>query len=161
MKYAESTIRKHRKQWLDALESGDYSQCKGKLVKTKQTTGEPVSYCCLGVAATLAKVPSENVKGDAGNKYRHGVLMFWDGGDQGCYEETEMLPEDAMEWLGLRSGDPELDLPPGHKHYNIWGTSLVSLNDRGVSFADIAAMIREYGFTEQHDALKWKKSVTS
>ncbi len=162
--YAPSTIRKHRAQWLKALESGELSQVKGQLVKTKQSTGEPIGFCCLGVASDLAKVPCMNVKGNADNKYRNGYLIFaddaWEAAseDSLSYSQSELLPQDAMRWLGLLDQDPivaihfthRLGGKSGHRH----GVNLTTLNDSGVSFKEIASLVREFGFIADHDSLK-------
>ena len=44
-----------KQQWIDALRSGEYDQCKGALGKLDPDTGA-MSYCCLGVLATIAGV---------------------------------------------------------------------------------------------------------
>lgn len=44
-----------KQQWIDALRSGKYDQCTGALAKPDPDTGA-MSYCCLGVLATIAGV---------------------------------------------------------------------------------------------------------
>lgn len=155
-KYAPSTIRKHRQQWLAALESGELKQCKGALAKTVQATGEPKSFCCLGVASILSGTPFENVKGTEANHWAHGTLHFatrnkWD-------EKTtyELLPTQAQAWLGVKNDDPHVHIPRGHpkdKSFDGAGVSLASMNDSGMRFTEIAALVREFGFIPEHDAL--------
>jgi hypothetical protein len=44
-----------KQAWIDALRSGEFNQCTGALGKLDPDTGT-MSYCCLGVLATLAGV---------------------------------------------------------------------------------------------------------
>lgn len=41
-----------RQKWIDALRSGKYTQCTGKLVRNPSE--ERLSYCCLGVLCDVA-----------------------------------------------------------------------------------------------------------
>ena len=43
-----------RQEWLEALESGEYKQHRGMICDLPD---DPRAFCCLGVAARLAKVP--------------------------------------------------------------------------------------------------------
>lgn len=100
--------------WADALESGEYTQGQGALCKN----GE---YCCLGVLIDLA--------------IKHGVQIRTElqptSGRVQYDEHYGFLPHSVAAWAGLQDSR-------GSFH----GGSLFDLNDSGVSFREIAAIIR-------------------
>jgi hypothetical protein len=112
------------KIWHDALLSGQYPQGSGTLLRDGR-------YCCLGVATHEA--------------IKHGVtgLRVGDDGDGGFvrvttnYTETDTLPPEVKEWLGVDRSDPELVTEAEGS------VSASSLNDEWlISFEEIAACIR-------------------
>jgi hypothetical protein len=137
-----STIRRRRKKWLEALRSGDFKQAKGCL--KKQTKGE-IRHCCLGVAAELAGVQSQRDEHSLGS----GVFHFRFQDEGLAFEQSQMLPEGGMEWLGLNTDDPHINLKDKDDCY----LNLAGLNDRGWSFAKIADAIEEHGFLPENDLL--------
>lgn len=68
-----------RTEWLKALRSGDYKQCRGSLRSTTFESAE-TSYCCLGVLAKIAGLKfaegdSNLLEGDSypSDSYRHKI----------------------------------------------------------------------------------------
>ena len=107
---------KEQLEWIEALESGEYKQCKS-LLYDPETDG----FCCLGVACKLNGVALEDAR------YRDGCV------DQNLSASLET--KGVMKELHLRdangAGGPDQD-------------SLTSLNDyEGMSFALIASRLRE------------------
>lgn len=144
-------IEAHRKQWIDALRSGNYKQGTQYLHRRADN-----SYCCLGVACALAgtKAEPKEVRAhrrDPATGHVHDstivVTVF------GANEANEaVLPADVMEWLGLLDNNPVIDFPNGDAPRA--GTSVAELNDKGWSFDQIADAIEAYGFISYNDALK-------
>ena len=108
---------KEQLEWIEALESGEYKQCRSVLYDPK-TDG----FCCLGLACKL-----------------NGVLLEDDRYRDGCVNQNlsaSLETTDVMNRLHLRDangcGGPDQD-------------SLTSLNDYdGVSFPSIAARLRAH-----------------
>lgn len=104
-------------KWADALESGEYKQGKGKLFDGQ-------SYCCLGVACVLA-----------GRKFEESEV--WNG--VWVVENTlseSYLPEDVKIEIEMKHGT-------GSIFYNGRNTTLADLNDNGLTFTEIAKIIRD------------------
>lgn len=122
-------------KWIEALESGDYDQCSGKL--TKISSDGKLSHCCLGVVTEVAiangleGLSFETRTGD-GSTFRayHWLDTDLYGDAQGSW-----LPGPVRDWLGTSSGgDVDLDNA---------GTSASVANDRlGWDFTRIAAALR-------------------
>lgn len=91
-------------KWLEALESGEYKQCKTTLY-------DGVGYCCLGVAvkAVLNKPLKE-------------------------YEQSVLSREDFIA-LGLFSDNGSPQVPD-------YRGCMAEMNDNGMSFKEIAAILR-------------------
>lgn len=105
--------------WVEALESGEYKQGKGKLVKLMTSERR---YCCLGVACDLyiKEYPRSRF---ASEFRRFGTLQ----------REGEVCAPIVQKWLGLRTN---------RGVYN--GGSLARLNDVGNKpFSYIAKRIRD------------------
>lgn len=111
---AESSHAEVREHWAQALESGEYAQATGRLADTDEE-GEPVSYCCLGVACDLA--------------IRAGVLDSFDPDHADLADSYRYRA--VMRWIGLR--DVSGKYASG---------SLAVDNDAGETFREIAATIR-------------------
>lgn len=105
-------------EWLDALESGDYSQTRNVLQDRR-------GYCCLGVACDLfaKKFP------DKISVVHQSGTVFYGGGNTS-------LPESVREWLGLK------DIA-GTYFYEGEEQALATDNDSGLPFKDIAAIIKK------------------
>ncbi len=120
MKY----LNKKAMKWIDALESGEYKQCKGML---KEGTG----FCCLGVACEID---------DAVEWSEVHKRYIFDGES----EFTE-LPEEYNKQLGLTSSFGESQgciLYKGEEV--IEAESLLNLNDQeGFTFKQIARILRD------------------
>lgn len=119
--------------WVEALESGNYSQTKETLVSRK---GD--SFCCLGVQCKLEGFKTTSYRDFDGSVQQR---LFTIGGS----EYDNYPPESVLNKYGLSEGGKE-----GFLTANIYA----SLNDDGVydhetgrtkrfNFKDIAAKLRE------------------
>ena len=106
-----------KQKWVDALRSGDYQQTKGRLRKEDK-------FCCLGVLCDLY-IKENNVE------WQHNEV------DDYFYENHfSILPSSVVEWSGVKHEIPTVT--------NFYETeSLVSLNDGGSTFEQIADLIEE------------------
>ena len=144
--YTDAEILDHRRQWLAALRDPDRMQVKNVLCKLDDD-GNAVGYCCLGVAADVAGT-------------RWNVLKVNGTGPVRTYEgecgstSYEVLPPETAEWLGLGS---EARLPDLNRQYDGHTLSLAGLNDEGLSFGEIAALIEEFGiYGDPYAHLGWR-----
>ena len=66
LKHKYSLPKDFKKEWIKALKSGNYVQGAGSLRKdpTHSTPDCKPTYCCLGVACSVAGVPEEYIKGE-------------------------------------------------------------------------------------------------
>jgi hypothetical protein len=111
--------------WALALESGDYDQGTGYLVQNLSEHLAP-KYCCLGVLCDLAN------KAGVGGGQIDNKLYGWNFSTNGA-----TLPEIVIEWAGMNS--------PGGQFNNAGDCDyLISHNDDGESFTEIAVIIREH-----------------
>lgn len=102
------------RKWAQALESGEYKQCKGQLRK-----GD--SFCCLGVLCNLHA--QEHPEIAAKQKKKSSYLS-----------EATALPDAVQEWAGM---DSEYGA-------RVYGRPLTMLNDaEGFTFPEIAKVIRK------------------
>jgi len=119
-----------RKMWVDALESGKYKQVRKAL--TIEENGV-VGHCCLGVLSELAVqegvIPPREVayQGKGNTYYSYGAY----GSD------TTVLPLEVMEWAGIVTEEGVMPTYKGRPE-----NTLVGLNDAGMSFEEIAAVIK-------------------
>lgn len=116
--YTTEEILEHREKWLQALESGNYQQCRGVL---QDETG----FCCLGVACEISGLGKwENHPETLSKQYNVGEVKI------------SVLPQKVKDYLGLVSenGDPR----EYHKNLN----PLTMMNDKGDTFKQIAAHLR-------------------
>jgi len=106
---------KEQLEWIEALESGEYKQCRRKLYDPK-TKG----FCCLGVACVINGVPITS------RYYQRN------GGANSLLSTAKT--EAVMRKLHLRTslGRAITD-----------GSTLSALNDRGESFEFIAEVLRK------------------
>lgn len=120
--------------WTDALLSGDYEQGTKNLNRDGK-------FCCLGVLCDLAvksgvNVPVDEQAGGEGivfyGRHRSTLPIEVDAwATEGMTEESVMT-----EWQRGALGDTGI-IPGTH------GTNLADLNDRGKTFEEIAAVIKE------------------
>ena len=106
-----------KQKWLSSLRSGDYQQTQLKLHTDD-------GFCCLGVLCDLYG-KEHNVEWDLVEDEDHSYYMFQD--------YPSFLPLPVVEWAGVESHYP-----------GIPGTSLVTLNDNGSTFNEIADLIEKH-----------------
>ena len=124
-----------KKDWIDALRSGEFKQCTGVLAKRDPESGT-TSYCCLGVLATIAGVGAvpqelpdwENLVFDFDGKLESGVIPE-------AHQNTIVSDLD-LSTLVAPATNPLL--PPGDLM-----RILSSKNDKGATFEDIATYLEE------------------
>ncbi len=123
MQFYKEEIEKNVRDWLSALRSGEYQQVKGTLKTNK-------GHCCLGVACEVLKQKLNLVE---------GVLLREDNDlDHNIFSErftfnrqSATLPRNVQMSLGLNDMEG-----------CFYGErSLSQLNDRGLSFLQIADLI--------------------
>lgn len=102
-------------KWVAALRSGEYDQGNGKL----NMGGK---FCCLGVLCDIAV--KEGVISPRGSEHSPDLVIYGD--------EAAWLPKEVMDWSGMRTDSGSLG-----------ETSLVSMNDSGVPFLEIADTIEK------------------
>lgn len=113
-----------RKQWVEALRSGEYKQAVGCLRDAHDEVGrsELDGFCCLGVLCDLYA-----------KEYRQPVEVG-SGPVWGCTDDfeipfdgqTAMPPPYVLEWAGIRRSVAD---------------TLADLNDHGTEFTEIADQI--------------------
>jgi hypothetical protein len=104
-------------KWLEALESGDYKQTKGRLFDGK-------GYCCLGLLCAVT-----------GEQFQKSADSYVIG------SESTVLPVHVAEKALVANLNGRFD---GHFHH-IGGKAyygLAAANDCGATFSEIAAFIR-------------------
>lgn len=129
-----------KERWITALESGKYSQ-------SHRTLADANGFCCLGVLCEIAMedsvVNKEIIPDGTGN-----FFSKYEGPDD---YSTSMLPEDVQVWAGIDKNPffPNEDVKEviGEFPEELTGygakVSLAALNDSGLSFTEIAKVIRE------------------
>jgi hypothetical protein len=112
-------------QWVGALRSGEYTQGIGQLREGSE--GEAGAYCCLGVLCELYD------KAMGGDCWEYGSVETPNGFQQQYTHKGENnYPScEVMDWAGLWVTESE----------SIDGEGLVSANDGGQSFEEIADII--------------------
>lgn len=103
-----------REDWPNALESGEFQQGKGKLVRHRTKADE--EYCCLGVACKLLS--------------QAGLLP------KTTWKDDAFLPPQAVALLGISPEGAYKDPKSGKE------TDLAQDNDNGKTFTEIAKIIR-------------------
>jgi hypothetical protein len=114
--YTQEEIEENRRIWIEALESGAYSQTTSYLRKND-------SFCCLGVACKVLGAVETLVP--AGINYYQ-------------YDDNDaLLPNRVIAALGMASADGRFYTDEGER------LDLVGMNDhRGATFQDIADVIK-------------------
>lgn len=109
-----------KKEWIDALNSGEYKQGMVYLKRNNQ-------FCCLGVLCDIySKKTGKGNWEPAVTDY--GVEKF----TVGDKIDTSGLPVSVREWSGVSGALGELKQ-----------RSLAMLNDEGMTFKDLAKVIEE------------------
>lgn len=106
------------KKWVEALRSGDYRQTQNALQHTKDTDENPEGFCCLGVLCDVAVKEGLDIKVVPLNG---GQVLYGSDEDARLGE----LPRSVMEWAGLTSSDPIVEVPD----LDYESESLSTLND--------------------------------
>jgi hypothetical protein len=123
-----------KKAWVEALRSGEYTQARGALCRTEDTSddetgrADKAGYCCLGVLTDLA-VKAGVVQWSP--EPRAPELQAVMDGTGSWYSLT---PPQVVTWAGLDRADPKVG-PEGER--------LSGLNDFGEDFEKIAKLIEE------------------
>lgn len=118
--------KKVKKLWIKALRSGEFKQGKGYLEKDE-------SYCALGVLSVLALL--------------EGQCTYNADGAIGRFDNKRFgLSFTVMKWAGIAQ-DQERFLKPEEDrvivNYKNKPTTLADLNDRGLTFKEIALIIQK------------------
>lgn len=100
-----------KRNWVEALRSGEYRQTEGYL-----RTDE--GHCCLGVLCDLAEKRGVVQGGHDGNRYGYGR-----------WSESHTLPEEVMEWAGTRGDDNPMVTVYLGAEYGTRSMPLAELND--------------------------------
>lgn len=109
-----------KKQWVDALRSGEYEQGRFRL-RNPDTN----KFCCLGVLCNLHAQAHPEI---ASQQTDPGRYMG----------SSEYLPKEVMQWAGFSVGAPEVVMWEEHAR------TLSSLNDgHALDFLEIAKLIEE------------------
>ena len=110
--YTVEEQKEHRKQWVAALRSGNYTQTRGVLRNAQ-------GFCCLGVACDISGLGEWEAREDVINSY---------------INHFDTLPRVVSDWLGISSS--------GHGINGNESFSLTILNDVSLyTFDQIADLI--------------------
>lgn len=124
-------------KWIKALNSGKYSQTTGVL---KDSDG----FCCFGVLCELYKKEHKDTSWEKDGEETYSSYTFM--------EEDALPPTKVMKWAGFKKIDDTRTrnkyMPDNEKYSPLIsdkGTkrSLDDLNDSGLTFKEIAKVIKE------------------
>lgn len=97
-------IAANRQAWITALESGEFTQGRGKLRMSKND-GEPrgiIKHCCLGVGCEVFR--RETGRGVwEGN----GFTAADPKGSDGTYTGLGLMPREVMDYFGLSNREQD------------------------------------------------------
>lgn len=121
--------KKYKEKWIDALESGEYKQIKGRLRSS-------YGYCCLGVLCDVVK--DEIGFGWTTHPYLAEVFSSSDG----LVQVDGLPPQEVLDLVGLFPyAEHDQGIPIT---YNGQPASLARANDEfSLTFTEIAQIIRE------------------
>lgn len=140
-----------KEKWLEDLRSGNFRKGTSKLHResTDQETGQPThEFCCLGVLCeqAVAAGVAERVRRNEG--YGGVRYVYFNPNDE--FDASEVYPPKVvMDWAGLPSDNPQVDLDPETErtiieHEGNGRASLANLNDdHYTSFEPIADKIAD------------------
>jgi len=107
-----------KKQWIEALRSGDYEQGDGYLRTDRD------EFCCLGVLCDIHHKAIKIAPSIRGSYYHYF--------DSECF-----IPQEIIKWSGILNYSP-------HLIYKNKSENLTTLNDlKGLTFNQIADLIEE------------------
>ena len=116
-----------KRQWVEALLSGEYKQGTGAL-RSRNTVGGTETHCCLDVLSDLA-VKAGALAAPVLDGHNHYVY--------GTSEESCYLPPEVSDWAELEDPNPWI---PAME------SSIADLNDADddeSTFVDLATLIKE------------------
>jgi hypothetical protein len=138
MTYTIEEQKQHRVEWVKALRSGKYTQGHGCL--TGFSGDGALNYCCLGVGyAVMGREPIDRVEifETTAKPYADKPLFGVENGIEAVY----YLPGvEMIEYFGLNSTTGLFKLP-SDEEMKYSSDSLAAMNDRRLSFDQIADMI--------------------
>jgi hypothetical protein len=120
--------------WADELESGNHIQGKSALEYVDLKDENKVKRCCLGVAARLCALPSSWIEVPQADSW-DGLHRTWFAGQAG------ILALDVQYRLGMQTDDGNI---PSLRDRDNRALSLAVLNDSGLTFPQIADIIRYF-----------------
>lgn len=137
------TIAQRREVWASALESGEYSQGRGRLKP-------PEGFCCLGVACDLFPGEGEwRPEGPAPAPYSYFLMPTGE-------KYSTFMPPEVAKMLGISengeyileslSEETFAEVYNSAKNKSRINNNLAAINDAGVPFSVIAKVIREATF---------------
>jgi hypothetical protein len=131
-------------KWVKALRSKRYTQGRGAL-KVKTQNGV-TKHCCLGVLCDLyqneheRKIPVSKRTTKRGENVPANLTVFGFKSRDVFNPEEGSLPDNVRRWAGIGSEDGYF----GHEVAIKQETTLIALNDNGMSFSKIADVIEEH-----------------
>lgn len=133
----------HLEIWLRTLETTDKPQVKAHLCAVDDDN--QVGFCCLGIGSVLAGLVPEWSDVDPSAPGNYAYLA----------DEADLAPVEFITWLGLEPEDEggaydiildyTHEMPKAEPDYGVWMLRASSLNDWGLTFPQIAQMIRYFG----------------
>lgn len=111
-----------KEKWVTALRSGEYEQGRGYLAVDGK-------YCCLGILCELAH--AEGITNKATHQGTYAEYSVYGKG-----MSAGVLPSEVIEWAGLSSDNPELEIDDTLQTAATW-------NDAGTAFEVIAKGIED------------------
>lgn len=121
-------------KWVAALRSGEYRQ-GNCFLKSETPATIPPTFCCLGVLCDLAA--KEGVAKWEMRTWCGSDIWYATAVDSGCDMHSEVLPSCVMQWAGLESEDPALNVSNFNRCTRV---SLINDRDR-LGFDAIADLI--------------------
>jgi len=125
-----------RQHWIEAILSGRFKQGGGGWLRTRMPNGD-ICYCVTGV---LCQLYLEDTEYDDGEELAWEERPLQSTEDEGTKFALNnlvgMVPSPVLEWAGITS---HLIHEDGHDVLE----SLISRNDEGMTFKDLAEIIKE------------------
>lgn len=140
-----------KKKWVEKLRDGSYKQGQKKLCTVEK--GKDTKYCCLGVLTDLAVKEGVIMWNGYLEKDENSVCRYVQDIKYGA--TSGVIPRKVVYWSGLKDENPLLfpkEISPVLDKAGIKfdspkmkrdTISLAELNDEGLSFEGIAAVIEE------------------
>lgn len=98
-----------KRRWVQALRSGEYKQGVARL-RNRNEKDSVDKFCCLGVLCELAVAAGVEMRATAEQDYQGDTR--WVYGEE---RNSTALPNEVLEWSGLDSTDPDIELN-GHRY---------------------------------------------